>query len=76
MAALYFLYLFIGAGLDAVERRRMVVVLVMFLACASFWSGYEQAGSSLNLFAKRTSTAWSAGSKSRRAGSSRCSRRS
>lgn len=53
MAALYFLYLFFGAGLDAVERKRMVVVLVMFLAVASFWSGYEQAGSSLNLFAKR-----------------------
>ena len=53
MAALYFLYLFTGAGLDVVERRRMVVVLVMFIACALFWSGYEQAGSSLNLFAKR-----------------------
>jgi POT family proton-dependent oligopeptide transporter len=53
MGFLYFLYLFLGAGLDAVERRRMIVVLVMFLAVASFWSGYEQAGSSLNLFAKR-----------------------
>ena len=53
MAALYFLYLFLGAGLDPVERKRMVVVLVMFLAVASFWAGYEQAGSSLNLFAKR-----------------------
>jgi POT family proton-dependent oligopeptide transporter len=52
-AAAYFLYLFAFAGLDAVERKRMVVVLVMFLAVASFWSGYEQAGSSLNLFAKR-----------------------
>jgi POT family proton-dependent oligopeptide transporter len=53
MAALYFLYLFFGAGLDAVERRRMFVVLMMFFAVASFWAGYEQAGSSLNLFAKR-----------------------
>jgi POT family proton-dependent oligopeptide transporter len=53
MAAAYFLYLFFGAGLDLVERKRMVVVLVMFLGVASFWSGYEQAGSSLNLFAKR-----------------------
>jgi POT family proton-dependent oligopeptide transporter len=52
-AAAYFVYLFAFAGLDAVERRRMVVVLVMFLAVAAFWSGYEQAGSSLNLFAKR-----------------------
>lgn len=53
MAALYFLYLFFGAGLDPVERRRMFVVLMMFFAVASFWAGYEQAGSSLNLFAKR-----------------------
>jgi POT family proton-dependent oligopeptide transporter len=53
MAALYFLHLFFGAGLDAVERRRMFVVLMMFCAIAVFWSGYEQAGSSLNLFAKR-----------------------
>jgi POT family proton-dependent oligopeptide transporter len=53
MAAAYFLYLFLGAGLDPVERRRIVVVLVMFIACALFWSGFEQAGSSMNLFAKR-----------------------
>jgi POT family proton-dependent oligopeptide transporter len=52
-AAAYFLYLFAGAGLDATERRRIVVVLVMFVACALFWSGFEQAGSSMNLFAKR-----------------------
>jgi POT family proton-dependent oligopeptide transporter len=53
MAVAYFLYLFLGAGLDPVERRRVVVVLVMFVACALFWSGFEQAGSSMNLFAKR-----------------------
>ncbi|NJD32731.1 MAG: peptide MFS transporter, partial [Gammaproteobacteria bacterium] len=53
MAAGYFLYLFAGAGLEPLERRRMVVVLVMFVACALFWSGFEQAGSSMNLFAKR-----------------------
>lgn len=53
MAAAYFLYLFLGAGLDATERKRVVVVLVMFVACALFWSGFEQAGSSMNLFAKR-----------------------
>jgi len=53
MAAAYFLYLFLGAGLDPTERRRVQVVLVMFVACALFWSGFEQAGSSMNLFAKR-----------------------
>ena len=53
MAAAYFLYLFFGAGLEPAERRRVQVVLVMFVACALFWSGFEQAGSSMNLFAKR-----------------------
>ena len=53
MAAAYFLYLFFGARLEPVERQRVVVVLVMFIACALFWSGFEQAGSSMNLFAKR-----------------------
>jgi POT family proton-dependent oligopeptide transporter len=53
MAGMYFLYLFFGAGLETVERGRIVVVLVMFVACALFWSGFEQAGSSMNLFAKR-----------------------
>jgi POT family proton-dependent oligopeptide transporter len=53
MAVAYFLYLFLGAGLDATERRRVGVVVVMFVACALFWSGFEQAGSSMNLFAQR-----------------------
>jgi len=53
MAVAYFFYLFFGAGLDPTERRRVRVVLAMFVACALFWSGFEQAGSSMNLFAKR-----------------------
>jgi POT family proton-dependent oligopeptide transporter len=31
----------------------MIVIVVLVLACALFWSGFEQAGSSLNLFADR-----------------------
>jgi proton-dependent oligopeptide transporter, POT family len=53
MAVLYFGYLFAVAGLSAEERRHAVVILVLFLGSALFWSGYEQAGSSLNLFAER-----------------------
>ena len=53
MAVLYFIYLFTGAGLNTIERGRMIVVLVMFVACALFWSGFEQAGSSMNLFTQR-----------------------
>ena len=57
-AVLYFLYYFIAAGLDAEERRRGVVLVVLFAGCALFFSGYEQAGSSLNLFAERYTDRW------------------
>jgi proton-dependent oligopeptide transporter, POT family len=53
MAVLYFLYYFIAAGLTREERRRGVVLVVLFLGSVLFFSGYEQAGSSLNLFAER-----------------------
>jgi POT family proton-dependent oligopeptide transporter len=53
MALLYFLYYFFFADLTPEERRRGVVLAVLFLGCALFFSGYEQAGSSLNLFAER-----------------------
>jgi POT family proton-dependent oligopeptide transporter len=52
-ALAYFAYLFFFAGLDATERKRVVVMLVLFIACAMFWAGFEQAGASLNLFADR-----------------------
>lgn len=53
MAGLYFSYYFIAAGLDAEERRRGIVLVVLFIGCVLFFSGYEQGGSSLNLFAER-----------------------
>ena len=53
LAALYFGYLFLLAGLDAEEKKRSAVILILFFAAATFWSGFEQAGSSLNLFAER-----------------------
>ena len=53
MAVLYFAYYFIAAGLNAEERKRGIVLVTLFVGSALFWSGYEQAGSSLNLFAER-----------------------
>jgi proton-dependent oligopeptide transporter, POT family len=53
VALLYFAYLFLAANLSAEEKRRVLVVAVLFLGSALFWAGYEQAGSSLNLFAER-----------------------
>jgi POT family proton-dependent oligopeptide transporter len=53
MALLYFAYLFVAANLSPEEKRRVLVIVVLFLGSALFWAGYEQAGSSLNLFAER-----------------------
>jgi proton-dependent oligopeptide transporter, POT family len=61
MGVLYFAYYFIFADLTPEERRRGVVLVVLFCGCALFFSGFEQAGSSLNLFAERytdRSIAW------------------
>jgi POT family proton-dependent oligopeptide transporter len=53
MGILYFIYYFLFADLTAEERKRGVVLVVLFVGCALFFSGFEQAGSSLNLFAER-----------------------
>ena len=53
ISAAYFVYLFFFAGLRMIDRKRAVMMLILFLACALFWSGFEQAGSSFNLFAER-----------------------
>jgi proton-dependent oligopeptide transporter, POT family len=52
LALLYFIYLLVGGGYGAVEKKRIVVMLWLFILAAIFWSGFEQAGSSLNLFAR------------------------
>src|SRR5690606_13655377 len=53
MAAAYFAYLLFLARLDTVERKRVIVLGVLFIGSAMFWSGFEQACSSLNIFADR-----------------------
>jgi POT family proton-dependent oligopeptide transporter len=50
---LFFVWLFTVAKWTREERNRLVVVLVLFLAASVFWSVFEQAGSTLNLFADR-----------------------
>jgi len=37
-----------------VERKRLLTILCLFLASVVFWSLFEQAGSTLNLFAERS----------------------
>ena len=49
----FFGWLFLGPSWTPRERRQLYVVGVLFLAAALFWSEFEQAGSTLNLFADR-----------------------
>ncbi|MET0281180.1 MAG: peptide MFS transporter [Steroidobacteraceae bacterium] len=53
LVAAYFLYLLLFAGLDTAEKKGIVVLIVLVAASTLFWAGYEQAGSSLTLFAER-----------------------
>jgi proton-dependent oligopeptide transporter, POT family len=52
IAVAYFGYVILFGGLDADERKRVGVIAILFVAAAMFWSGFEQAGSSFNLFAQ------------------------
>jgi len=53
VAALFFGRVLFDGGLTTLERNRTVVLVALFIGAALFWSGFEQAGSSLNLFAER-----------------------
>lgn len=47
-------WLLLAKGWTATERKRLAAILVLFVASALFWSAFEQAGSTLNLFAERS----------------------
>lgn len=47
-------WLIFGAKWTTAERRRLIAIFVLFIAATMFWSLYEQAGSTLNLFADRS----------------------
>jgi POT family proton-dependent oligopeptide transporter len=53
LAALYFVSLYLFGHLDKTEKKRVAVIIVLFIASALFWAGFEQSGSSFNLFAER-----------------------
>jgi POT family proton-dependent oligopeptide transporter len=53
LAAGYFGYLLLFAGLTGAERGRVWVMVALFAASTLFWMGYEQTGASFNLFAER-----------------------
>ncbi len=49
----FFAYVLLFGGLTSDEKKRTIALIILLLGCAMFWAGFEQAGSSLNLFADR-----------------------
>ena len=52
VAGIYFIYLFVFAGLNSDERKNLLLLFVLFIGAAAFWSGFDQSASSLSIFAR------------------------
>ncbi|HJP84938.1 MAG TPA: peptide MFS transporter [Gemmatimonadaceae bacterium] len=52
LALVYFIYLFVGGGLTTEEKKRVTVIILLFVFATIFWAAFEQAPTSLNLFAR------------------------
>lgn len=52
-AIAYFIYILLFQNLDREEKKKIIAIAIFFLTSAMFYAGYEQQGSSLNLFAER-----------------------
>jgi proton-dependent oligopeptide transporter, POT family len=52
VVVVFFVWLFAFGEWNRDERKRLVVILVLFVGAAIFWSAFEQAASTLNLFAR------------------------
>jgi len=52
-ALVYFASVFIFGRLESDEKRRVGLIILLFVAATIFWAGFEQVGSSFNLFAER-----------------------
>ena len=50
----YFIYIgFLDKSLSVVERKRVGVLFILFIGISIFWSGFEQASTTLTIFADR-----------------------
>jgi POT family proton-dependent oligopeptide transporter len=52
-AVVLFAWLLLKGAENAVERKRIAAIALLFIFASLFWAGFEQAGSSLTLFADR-----------------------
>ena len=48
----YLLNIIVNGGINVQEKKQVVIIFVLFIGAAIFWAGFEQAGSTLNLFAR------------------------
>ena len=53
MSVLFFAYVLTLGKLTRDEKHRTLALIILLIGCAMFWSGFEQAGSSLTFFADR-----------------------
>ena len=53
IVVVFFAWLFFAADWTPAERRRLYAIGALFVASVIFWSEFEQAGSTLNLFGDR-----------------------
>ena len=51
IAVAFFATVFLAGGLSSDEKKRVAVIFVLFVFAAIFWAAFEQAPTSLNLFA-------------------------
>lgn len=54
LSVVMFAWLIFGPGWSPIERKRFVAILVLFIASSLFWAAYEQAGSTMSLFAEHS----------------------
>ena len=52
MAVVFFAFVYAFGHLSSDEKKRVAVIMVLFAFAAIFWSAFEQAPTSLNLFAR------------------------
>lgn len=53
LPAAFMAYLYLAGGFNANEKNRIIAIFIFYVAAALFWGAFEQAGSTLTLFADR-----------------------
>lgn len=52
ISIIYFIYLLLFAGLTANEKKNVLMLLLLFIGAAAFWSGFDQSAGSLTIFTR------------------------